>query len=325
MPAFRNALAAGRPTPERALIHPGCKRALRVRFVAPALPRPAFIAHPRLRRTSPISQYAVAAALEALGDAVPLYRKGGLRLGIIVCAMCGCVNYSRRFWDETLKDPALASPLLFPETVLNAPASHLAAFLETSTAYYSLVGDPGVFLQGLAMAADWLLDDYVEGCLVIGTEEMDWLAASAAWLFDRDIILSEGAGALFLRRSPPQEPGALLHAVTDAHPFTQRQNRAAAAHLARADLGPGQPDELLCDGIQGARRTDLEEVAAWCDWTGPRLSVKRILGEGLAAAAAWQCVAAVDSLAKGRFPAATVSVVGCNQQAIAARFASSPR
>jgi hypothetical protein len=38
------------------------------------------------------------------------------------------------------------------------------------------------------------------------------------------------------------------------------------------------------------------------------------------AAAAWQCVAAVDALNQGQYASATVSVVGCNQQAIAARF-----
>ena len=38
------------------------------------------------------------------------------------------------------------------------------------------------------------------------------------------------------------------------------------------------------------------------------------------AAAAWQCVAAVDALRKNQYDAATISVVGCNEQAIAAQF-----
>jgi hypothetical protein len=38
------------------------------------------------------------------------------------------------------------------------------------------------------------------------------------------------------------------------------------------------------------------------------------------AAAAWQCVAACDAVADGRFAAASVSLVGSNQQAIGARF-----
>jgi len=45
-----------------------------------------------------------------------------------------------------------------------------------------------------------------------------------------------------------------------------------------------------------------------------------MLGEGLMAAAAWQCVAACDAVAVGRFGAASVSLVGSNQQAIGARF-----
>jgi hypothetical protein len=48
-----------------------------------------------------------------------------------------------------------------------------------------------------------------------------------------------------------------------------------------------------------------------------------MLGEGFVAAAAWQCVAAVDALARQLYQSAYVSVVGCNQQAIAARFSKS--
>jgi hypothetical protein len=44
------------------------------------------------------------------------------------------------------------------------------------------------------------------------------------------------------------------------------------------------------------------------------------MGEGLMAASAWQCVAALDAMALGLYPAANVSVTGCNQQAIGARF-----
>ena len=58
----------------------------------------------------------------------------------------------------------------------------------------------------------------------------------------------------------------------------------------------------------------------WNDWTGRRVSPKRILGEGMMAAAAWQCVAACDALAEKKFTAASVSLVGSNQQAIGARF-----
>ena len=39
------------------------------------------------------------------------------------------IRYSERFFGEVLENPATASPMLFPETVMNAPASHMAAYL----------------------------------------------------------------------------------------------------------------------------------------------------------------------------------------------------
>ena len=140
------------------------------------------------------------AALEALGEDAAKVSSRALRLGIIFCAVTGCVNYSRRFYDEVLKDPATASPLIFPETVFNSPASHLAALVGTTAVNYTLVGDPGTFLQGLVLAADWLTDNRVDACLVVGAEEMDSLTANAVRLFERKTTFSDGAGALYLRR-----------------------------------------------------------------------------------------------------------------------------
>ena len=154
---FRSALAAGTPIAHSEVARPGwTDRKLRVRQVPPPSPRPAFLANPRLRRTSVISHYLVAASLEALGNDVAKISAGEINLGIIVTMMSGCVNYSRRFYDETLRDPATASPLVFPETVFNAPSSHLASLVGATGINYTLVGDPGTFAQGLALAADWM-------------------------------------------------------------------------------------------------------------------------------------------------------------------------
>src|SRR6185503_20309209 len=91
------------------------------------------------------------------------------------------------------------------------------------------------------------------------------------------------------------------------------------------EMPAGKPEQLLCDGTQGMQNPDSAEQEAWGDWPGSRLSPKRVLGEGLAAASAWQCVAALDALRQGQHPAALVSVVGCNQQAIGAQLVVSDR
>ena len=75
-----------------------------------------------------------AAGFDALGDAG---LKPGIGLGTttaVVFAICsGGVNYTRRFYHEIVTLGARgASPLLFPETVYNAAASHLAALLNVN-------------------------------------------------------------------------------------------------------------------------------------------------------------------------------------------------
>src|SRR5688500_5501795 len=100
---LREAIRAGAPVAHKALPRPGQEKPLAIRQVPPPPSRPAFLAHARLRRTSPISHHVVAAALEALGDDTAKITDGSLRVGIIVCVMSGCVNYSRRFYDEVLR------------------------------------------------------------------------------------------------------------------------------------------------------------------------------------------------------------------------------
>jgi hypothetical protein len=319
MAPLRAAMANGASLLVKELARPGWTHGLKIRQVPPPETRPAFLAHARLRRTSPITHHVVASALEAIGTDAPLVASQTLRLGVVFCAMSGCVNYSRRFYDEVLHDPATASPLVFPETVFNAPASHIAAFLGTPAMNYTLVGDPAAFLDGVAVAANWLLEDRVDGCLVIGAEESDWLTSDAFRLFSRQLILSDGAGALYLKRT---REGALaeLGAITDPHLFVQKQCRTAAVKSARAQLPGVGAKEILVDGRQGVVRLDAAETAAWQDWTGARISPKRILGEGLMAAAAWQCVSAIDALREMSYTVASVSVAGYNQQAIGARF-----
>ncbi|HZR21691.1 MAG TPA: hypothetical protein VFE51_30695 [Verrucomicrobiae bacterium] len=317
--ALTNALERGTPLPIEGLAGPAPGRPLRVRRVPVANPKPAFTAHPRLRRTSPIGQFAVAAALEAIGPEPGRLTENGARLGIVYCSMAGCVNFSRRFYDETLKNPSTASPVIFPETVFNSPASHLGALLGTQAIDYTLVGDPGTFLQGVALAAGWLDSGRVDNCLVIGAEELDWLVANAAEMFHSESIVGEGAGALLLCGSA-NGCGIELQAVTSSYPFSSKLQRAAAAIKARDEARPDVQNTLLCDSTQAVARLDSDEIAAWSDWPGPRISPKRICGESFMAAAAWQCVAAVQAVASGRFASAQVSVVGCNQQAIAARF-----
>jgi len=317
--SLRDALEKKEPLPVQPLTRPGWSKPLKMRSVPDPSSRPSFLNHPNMRRTSPITQYAAAAAMEAVKS---VRQESGTqsRIGVIVCLQSGCVQFSSRFFEETLKNPATASPLLFPETVFAAPASHVAALLENTPLVCTLTGDPSSYSQGLALGIDWLHEGRVDVCVVIGAEEINWLLGDALWHFDHRAVISGGAGALCLGMNPEWSLGVSVELITDAHTYTAHTNRKLAAKRMRAQMPAPSRAEILCDGLNDSFRTDAAEVDAWLGWNGPRISPKMILGEGLMASAAWQCVAACDLIAHGKFNASNVSLVGANQQAVGIRF-----
>jgi 3-oxoacyl-(acyl-carrier-protein) synthase len=312
--ALADAIAQAHPLPPSPL--PG-HESLLGRFVPTPEPRPRFLSHPRMRRSSAIAQFAVGAALEALSEAGP--NPG--RVGLFFCTMCGPIRYTRRFFAETLTDPTTASPLLFPETVFNAPSSHLAALLGQDTPACTFIGDSSVFLQGLAIGADWLVNHQLDTAIVIAAEELDWTAATAWQPFCTQTVLSEGAGALCLRRGPSPAGFALLDRITDPWLYLHRGMSAASTGM-YAQLGDPAPHEWLCDGQLGIPAADHAESHLTASWTGPRVSPKSFLGEGLTAATAWQCVVAAHAVRHHRAPSVRICSIGCNQQAVGARFVS---
>jgi 3-oxoacyl-(acyl-carrier-protein) synthase len=310
--AMLAALATGEPIPptllerqlgEKNIITP----VLRVPDLGATTPKAA-----RLRRTSPISKFAAAAALEALGESRLALIPNGLRVGVIFTLANGCVNYSNRFFREVLADPSLASPILFPETVFNAPSSHLSAMIGSTSPNDSLIGDASGFLTGIDLAAEWLARGDVDGCLVVASEEIDWLSAEALRLYSRAFLPSEGAGAIYLEAS---DGLAMIHHLPDPFPYNAMDRETAALECRKALDVSDDGETLLIDSRSGIQRYDFPETKAWRDWTGPRWSPKSVLGESMGAAAALQVVAAVAALQSGSFKQVVVSSVGANQQA----------
>lgn len=321
VPALLDAVRRGEPLPCVPLAHPGRELPLPSRPVPAPTTRPVFLGHARLRRTSPIAQHCLGAAVEALGTGAGGPATAGATVGVIACVLAGCVNYSRRFLDETLRDPASASPLVFPETVFNAPASHIAAFLGSTAECCTLVGDGGMFLQGLALGADWLLAGKVETVVVVGADELDWLVGGAHELFEAGVVQAAGAGAVCLRREGVVPGLARLEAVTDAIPYTRDGSRIEALRRVRASLPAGAAGEMLVLSGRGGGSSDAAEREIWANWPGSRCAPSAALGTAFNAGTAWQVVVGCEAVARGEASAATVSVIGANQQAIGARFA----
>ncbi len=267
----------------------------------------------RLRRTSPISKFAAAAAMEALGEGrLAAIAAGELRVGVIFTLLNGCVNHSNRFFGEVLTDPAMASPILFPETVFNAPSSHLSAMIGSHAPNDSLIADSTGFFSGIDLAAEWIQRGEVDGCLVVAGEEIDWLSAEGLCLYSKNYLPSEGAGAIYLEAS--HGPVRLLH-LPDPVSFSGHSRIDAAGKIRKRLNVENNGDTLLVDGRTGVARFDLPETNAWSDWTGPRWSPRVTLGEAMGASTALQVIAAVEAVKAGGFEQAVVTATGGNQQA----------
>lgn len=271
-------------------------------------------AHPRLRRSSAISRFAVAAGLSALNHAGFDSEKDATRTALIFATSNGGVIYTKRFYHDIVASGAqTASPLLFPETVFNAPASHLAAILGVTGASYTLVGDGAVGILALQMAQDLMRNDALDYCLVVAAEEIDWLLCDAyhKWRLLRDnpplepfcktargMILSEGAGAVLIAR----EGTILLDQVAAGGNFPRRQNAGGKLKDIYGELKTSDSSVLIASA-NGTFIDLAEEEAVLQEFPDSLVySAKPALGESVAAGTIWQVIVAARVLQTQQLP-----------------------
>jgi 3-oxoacyl-[acyl-carrier-protein] synthase II len=271
--------------------------------------------HPRLRRASLISRFAAAAGLEALEAAgVKPNSLSAHRTALVFAISNGGVIYTRRFYRDIVGVGAqAASPLLFPETVFNAPASHLAAILGVTGATYTLVGDSAVGLLAIKMAEDLMTNEAFDYCLVVGAEEADWLLCDAyrRWRLlrltppiepfaqiGRGMILSEGAGAVLLARDSP----VIIECTHAGGNYRKRAEAKEILMRVLCDLSQTEIDFVISSAngtfIDHAECSALKRVTP----DAFVYTAKPALGESVGAAGLWQVIVGAQALRCGELP-----------------------
>ena len=292
-------------------------------FRVPAAATAQAPAHPRLRRSSAISKFAAVAGLAALADAgVKLDEKSASRTALIFAVSNGGVIYTKRFYHDIVESgPQAASPLLFPETVFNAPASHLAAILGITGASYTLVGDGAVGTLALKMAEDLMDSETLDYCLVVGAEEADWLLCDAyhKWRLlrgappiepfqkpPRGMIVSEGAGAILLssegRASARPSNSVQIEQIAAGTNFQKQREAAACVAKVLAELCAIPPD-FVAASANGTFIDAAEEAAMRAHCPKAKVyTVKAALGDSVGASSLWQTICAAQALISGQIP-----------------------
>ncbi len=275
----------------------------------------------RLRRSSTISHLAVTAARDAMANAGLIAADPG-RIALLFAATNGGVIYTRRFFAEIAERGTQAgSPLLFPETVYNAPASHIAATLGIEGTASTLVGDATAGISAIQFAEDLLATDQCDVAVVVAAEEADWITCEGYGFWnlatrtgvvtpfaDTGLVFAEGAAAIVLARDSSRDTPTLRS--TRSLTFTDRAHGVAQLgkliSSATTDLTP----DRVITSANGTRLDHIEADALSAHLPdSPILSPKIALGESFTASAVAQIVHA--SREPGR---SLITTVGTNHQ-----------
>ena len=271
----------------------------------------------RLRRSSVISLFACAAAQEAIAA-------GGYpapeNMALVFATTNGAVIYTRKFYQDIVAGNP-GSPLLFPETVYNAPASHVAALLGIDGEVLTLVSDATAGMDALRTAQEILSSGAAETCLVVAAEEVDWITCEAyrCWglargpYSARGAVLSEGATALLLGPARPGDP--ILRSVHQGVTYHRRQPVAAAIDRVVGDLLEGSSPDLVVGCAAGTRFDRIEARCLAHHAPAARTGYPKLLaGEAFAASALLQTAVAARAIAAGFAQRTLVPVIGWNGQ-----------
>jgi 3-oxoacyl-(acyl-carrier-protein) synthase len=270
----------------------------------------------RLRRSGTISLLGAAASLDALADAsLKQGEELGRRIAVVFAICSGGVNYTRRFYDEIARVGAnSASPLLFPETVFNAAASHVAALLGVDGQSYTVVGDSSIGLSAVHFGCQLLeMQPELEHCLVVGTEETDWLLADAfaSWkMAERKsrfevygkksgTVFGEGSAAVLLGRN-----GTIK--IANSHPgqsFFSIQDAGEIALQLFPKIAGSEPVDFIVASANGTFADEAEQrVFSSAFPAAPVYCPKPAIGENLGASTLFQTVCAVLALRHQKLP-----------------------
>ena len=277
------------------------------------------IASPQLRRMDRLSRMAVASSRLALDDAgIAPTALSSERVGVVFGTALGNLEESVAHLDRVFtRGPAAASPMVFPNLVMNAPAGYVAmefgfTGVNFTVAQAEVSGEHAVVLGCEVLQsgrADVVLaggGDELSTVLLEGYHRARALAGQRGgreWSSPYDsarsgIVLGEGAAILVLETlAQAHARKAAIFAIVDgttrfavdAPRYDWPQRAASACEPLRALLGDGA--DLICGGANSSRRLDGCELALFADVLRPRAadasvtSIKGAIGEFGAAGA----------------------------------------
>ncbi len=260
--------------------------------------RPTGIIPPmQLRRLDRASRYTWVAAAQAFAEAgLDPQAFGGARIGLTAGTLSAGSEASEAFYLPYLaRGPEGASPLLFPNSVANAPGGHVAVA-------FGLKGPSGTFLErevatleALEQGQRWLLTGRCDAVLVLGLDSLFPLLTrilQGARMTRRHgdptpmagggMLPGEGAQAFLLERTEEARARgarirATLGAVACLAPATEQGDRSVCLSTVVDEVLQGRTPDRWISGAGGERRVESAERGLWARPDLPRPATPKAL------------------------------------------------
>jgi len=301
-----------------------------------------FIKEPRAIKLPLISQYAIVAAILAISDAgINLKKIDTEKIGLIF-GTCNGPSYTTEKICTTLieKGKKYVDPLLFQESVFNAPVSLISIFLGIKGPSLAIPLGPAAGGYAMATAVRYLLNYKIACVIVVSSDELSKSVHEAfSYLrvvspsdngeegmrpFDRTrngIVLSEGAVAMVLERSTDAlERGARIYGeilgcgmasdgydIADNNPDGSGLHRAIKNALSQANIDAEEIDYIVALA-PSIKKIDALEIRAIKRAFGKRAydipvsSIKSCIGETLGPGALFNVTAGLFAIRDGIIP-----------------------
>ncbi|MFO0793633.1 MAG: beta-ketoacyl synthase N-terminal-like domain-containing protein [Candidatus Brocadiaceae bacterium] len=158
-----------------------------------------YFPHGKFRRAAEISKYTIVAIKLAMDDAnaSALDRK---KTGIIAGLTLGALNYTQSYHKLLITEGvASASPILFSDSLLNAPAGNASLSFGVNGPVHTLIGGKTTAAKSIMLASQIIALRTIDKAIVVSAEELNELLCLTYLRLGLD-TLSEGAGALVLEK-----------------------------------------------------------------------------------------------------------------------------
>jgi len=285
----------------------------------------AFLDDRRWRRAAEISKYSIAAIRLALADAgLDAAAWNNRETGLVTAVTHGAIRFTREFHEAIIREgPAAASPMLFSDSVLNAPAGNASIAFNVRGPAHTVSGDMGAGTLAISTAIKSIRHSGLKLCLAGGAEELDPVVRG---VYARLGLLAPKKGPLEMMRPFSTEAngfipgeGACFLVLEDKDSAIDRGARIyAEVAYAKTPLAGAQGlntedwgETIVFAGANGTavdatEETSLGRLFSRIPARPDICCIKPLFGEAFAASGMMQAAAAAMAIDKGVAPPSNI-------------------